>query len=542
MADCHILRLPDEIHVAVAKLLPGSAIKSIRATCTKLNGIASPFLYPVLYLSCHQLDLDVFQRVASNPLLISGVKELVIDDTTLSPRLANWEVYRTVASYPHLWPERVGDGDPDEDFWTLYKSVLHGHHENRRSHADINALKNALPLLKSLRSLVVTNRTADECFDSGAQSDESSSPVVKMWWRLAASKKEWPPFPPKCDWVTPWNEHEAEDGEDPMHMDWLHDELDRQINKYGLPPANREFHMTLDPDRQFMRTGNRMSYQEAHSASSLDWSDSNWLEEKEEEDSGSFYRSLGRDVRAISIALEVLGDPRIRLTEFRVDASLEVDTTIDTYQPLHLPGLSILLFDSDNWPLLPKLISSFSTCNLTKFHLVLGNYTDKGYTSYVGEGIMNQGNVSAILASMPRLEDLFLEPHGMQIFSAIPADITYKRLRRVEFSCAEIDPPELVSFIQRHASTLKTLSIQCCFIHPYFHDETWEDVMREIRTLQDAGTLKIHDGEVFSAYEHAPLQGCWKNNTLDLDVTGSSIYNWEFECFSTWKEDHKYSW
>lgn len=270
MADCHILRLPDEIHVAVAKLLPGSAIKSIRATCTKLNGIASPFLYPVLYLSCHQLDLDVFQLVAGNPLLIGGVKELVIDDTTLSPRLADREVYRTVASYLNLWPKRkkayywgetfeeegsgrIWSDKPHKEFWTLYNAVLQGHHENRRSHADINALRKALPLFKSLRSLVISNRTADDCFDSGAQSEEWSSPVVKMWRRLGASKLERPPFPPRCDWVLGWDElAEA------MYPDWFYDELDRQINEYGLPPANGEVNMTRDPDGQFPVVSQRL--------------------------------------------------------------------------------------------------------------------------------------------------------------------------------------------------------------------------------------------------------------------------------------------
>jgi hypothetical protein len=89
MESCHILRLPDELLVAVVELLPGGALKATRAICRKLNSIASPYLYPALYLSCHQLDLDVFRLVANNSLLIGGVKELVIDDTTLSSRLAN---------------------------------------------------------------------------------------------------------------------------------------------------------------------------------------------------------------------------------------------------------------------------------------------------------------------------------------------------------------------------------------------------------------------------------------------------------------------
>ncbi|PCD35952.1 hypothetical protein AU210_008507 [Fusarium oxysporum f. sp. radicis-cucumerinum] len=498
MADCHILRLPDEIHVAVAKLLPGSAIKSIRATCTKLNGIASPFLYPVLYLSCHQLDLDVFQLVAGNPLLIGGVKELVIDDTTLSPRLADREVYKTVASYPHLWPKRkkayywgetfeeegsgrIWSDKPHKEFWTLYNAVLQGHHENRRSHADINALRKALPLFKSLRSLVISNRTADDCFDSGAQSEESSSPVVKMWRGLGVSKLERPPFPPRCDWVVGWDElAEA------MYPDWFYDELDRQINEYGLPPANGEVNMTRDPNGQFPVRGNRMSYQEVRTASSFDWTDYNWLESESE----AFCHTVGQQARGIFIALVVLGNPRIQLTEFRVDSSLEV------YQAPHQPGLPVQLFNGNKSPFPGQLVSSFSTCNLTKFHLVLSNYWDPSFVGYVGGFAIQNRNIAALLASMPQLEDLLLELHGMSFFLAMPADIKYDRLRRVEFSCGEIAPLGLVEFVQRHAATLETLSVQYCCIDPHLFAETWEDVMREIQNLQDEGTLKIHDGEL----------------------------------------------
>jgi hypothetical protein len=135
----------------------------------------------------------------------------------------------------------------------------------------------------------------------------------------------------------------------------------------------------------------------------------------------SFSRIVGREARAIFIALEVLGDPSIRLTEFRLVASLEVCE--ESYQP----GLPILLFDSNESPFPPQLISSFSSCNLTKFHLVLSNYCDAGTGEYLCEVSLDHGNVAAILASMPQLEDLLLELHDMSIFSAIP-NIEFSRL------------------------------------------------------------------------------------------------------------------
>ncbi|KLO83238.1 uncharacterized protein LW93_14906 [Fusarium fujikuroi] len=551
MDSCHILRLPDELQVAVVELLPGDSLKATRATCRKLNSIASPYLYPVLYLSCHQLDLDVFRLVANNPLLIGGVKELVIDDTTLSPRLANWEVYKTVASYPENSPDRkmsyhwgdefenedrVWSTEPDKDFHALYKSILRGHHTNRRRHADISALKHALPLFKSLRSLVISNRTADDCegIFEGAQSEESSSPVVKMWRRLGDSKQERPPFPPRCDWLAPWNEHGPSVRAEMMQPDWYHDRLDTLINRHGLPAPKGQVHLIDNRDGRYPATGNRMNYQREHTES-FDWSDLNWLEP------GHYCRTIGRQARAVSVALEVLGDPRIRLTEFRVDASLQVVDPLDENEPLRLPGLSVLLFDSNSSPLVPKLTSSFS--NLTKFHLVLSDHKDNedDFDSDEAMRILDQGHVSTILESMPQLEDLLLELHGVPIFFAMPP-IKFSRLRCVEFSCSELSSKLLLSFLLYHSLTLKTLIIRYCSIDPDVCDETWEEVMEEIRDMQDEGILNIDDGQVIGAYDHAPCRGCGKNNTLEPENEGCPIHSWEFIECSLWRQVDGYPW
>ncbi|KAG4270209.1 hypothetical protein FPRO04_11647 [Fusarium proliferatum] len=471
MGSCQLLRLSDELQVAVVELLPGNALEAARATCRKLNNIASPYLYPVLYLSCHQLDLDVFRLVASNPILIAGVKELVIDDTTLSPRLADWEVYKTLASYTHMWPQRkktydwtrrfqeddrIWSKEPDKEFHDLFKAVLVGHHENRRSNADVTALKGALPLFKSLRSLVISNRTADDDFDTGAQSEESSSPVVKMWRQLGVSKKERPPFPPRCDWIAPW--HEPGFRTEVMQLDFFNDELEKYIKEYGLPPTAGE-QERRDADTQ---------------SDAENVAGNNWFAD------GFFCRIIGREARAIVIALEVLEHPSIRLSEFRVDASLEKS--------------------------------------------------------------MDQGNIARLLASMPQLEDLLLEPHGMSIFSAIPDDVTFSRLRRAEFSCGAIDPQKLVSFIERHAPTLKFITVQYCSIDPDIFEDTWEHVMRDIRLMQKANTLEIYDGQVAGVFDGEPCRGCGKNGTIDIESTSWLLRNWEFVFFSFWRQYHEYPW
>lgn len=248
----NILDLPPEILDGILPMLPGQALQSLRASCRRLNQAASPLLFPVLYLSCHPLDLDVFQLVTANELLLSGVRELVIDDTTLAPSLSEWKVFLAAASTEEvLWPDRrkpyfPGDAPfdipgrrwapaPDPALHELFMSVFERHHHNRRTHADLAALKDALPRMNALYSLVLTNRTAHEAPASGAQSQDSSSPTVRMWRRFGTERKERPPFPPRCDWWAAWGSPMSRTYENMLTLDWLDDELERNIRQSGPP-------------------------------------------------------------------------------------------------------------------------------------------------------------------------------------------------------------------------------------------------------------------------------------------------------------------
>lgn len=251
----NIFDLPPEILGGILSMLPGQALQSLRASCRGLNQAASPLLFPVLYLSCHPLDLDVFQLVAANQLLLGGVRELVIDDTTLAPSLSEWKVFQAAASTEEvLWPDRrkpyfPGEAPfdipgrrwapaPDPALHELFMSVFKLHHHNRRTHADLTALKNALPRMNGLHSLVLTNRTADEAPASGAQSQDSSSPTVRMWRRFGTERKERPPFPPRCDWWAAWGSPMPRTYENMLTLDWLDDELERNIRQSGPPYGN----------------------------------------------------------------------------------------------------------------------------------------------------------------------------------------------------------------------------------------------------------------------------------------------------------------
>ncbi|KAF5614164.1 uncharacterized protein FSUBG_44 [Fusarium subglutinans] len=252
MAPVSLLDCPDEVIDDIVQRLPGSAVKAARETCKRLNRIASPYLFPILYISCHQLDLDVFRMVSKNPLLIGGVRELVIDDTTVPPSVRDWATYQKVVTCPQEPNDRhdhmgLGEGEtldprymngqpskiePSKEAWKLFNSTAQGHHENRLAHADFDALKRALPRFKSLETLVVSNRMATEYYSDGAQSTDSSSPVAKLWRRFDCETEEFVPLVPKCDWhPTTQGLHDRT----PVNtMDWLDDRLVFDITKNGV--------------------------------------------------------------------------------------------------------------------------------------------------------------------------------------------------------------------------------------------------------------------------------------------------------------------
>ncbi|KAF5541145.1 hypothetical protein FNAPI_10319 [Fusarium napiforme] len=424
-----LLNCPDEVIDHIVKLLPN--VKAARETCKRLNRIASPYLFPVLYISCHQLDLDVFRTVAKNPLLIGGVRELVIDDTTLPVSIPDWPTYQKVLSLPdcsenrrsflgRAASENWSDCDEPREHWGLFDSVLKGHHENRLARADYHALKQALPHLKRLRSLVLTNRTAndsiDDDFREGAQSLESSSPTFKFWRRFDSKRDEPVSFAPRCDWVPTG---QGLRNKMPIYgMDWLDDRLTDDITPCGVPntlagsPAFKEL------------VSKRFFNKEINGRQDLtDW-ESFLYERAKRLERVSTHKLfiLAREARVLHLALLVLEDETLQsqLREFRVDAScdmLDIDWS---------PGLAITLFAKQS-PFPTRLAKGFSATNITKFNLTLGS----GLPLDVGVG----DRLRTIFESMPQLEELFFEPHDIQHFSAIPTDKTFPRLRKITFNC-----------------------------------------------------------------------------------------------------------
>ncbi|KAM0218172.1 hypothetical protein ACHAPA_011822 [Fusarium lateritium] len=484
-----LLGIPDEIIVDIVKQLKGKEIKTVRATCKKLNRIASPYLFPVLYLSCHQLDLDVFRLVVSNPLLIGGVRELVIDDTTI-PTAIYGKATRYASRAFSL----------NEEMHNLIKKlnyrVFQGHHDNRVAEEDIQALKEAIPHFKALRSLVITSRTPLERHISGSQSHDNSSPAHTMWKRTAlAFKLSMPsqdvPFTPRLDWATT-SEFKDQDGKWFTNtMGWMDDRFGDNTMGDGKPGSKGKFY----EDRSTAH-GHRRNKQ-----TTISWKS-----------------------RVIFIALHILEDPRLssQLTEFRVDES--DDLLVQSREP----GLDITLFDKRS-PFPERLMKGFlDTQNLTKFRLVLSSQ----FIREEGEETVKEGRLGMIFAAMPQLESLYFEPHGMSTVAAIPSNLTFHRLRQVFFSCGDIDSQSLIEFLRRHSPTLKCLSIAYCNIDPSRHGANWDDVVHQMTTMMKQGIIKLDEAYIHDVIDSDVILACGKSVSLEFarqSITDDDIYSWRYQ-------------
>ncbi|KAF4427404.1 hypothetical protein FACUT_9635 [Fusarium acutatum] len=488
MVPVSLLDCPDEIIDSIIELV--SNVKASRETCKRLNRIASPYLFPVLYISCHQLDLDVFRMVSKNPLLIGGVHELVIDDTTVPPSVRDWPTYQKVVTFPQNADDRrdhleLGEGEtleprymngqpskvkPSKEAWKLFDSIAQDDHENRLAHAEFDALKRALPRFKNLESLVVCNRMATEYYSDGAQSRDSSSPMAKLWRGFDSEREEFVPLVPKCDW------HPTTQGlqdRTPVNtMDWLDDRLVYDLTKNGVSDMTA-VQTTYD---DFIEQQNNETFKQDRTEFLFDAPSSE-------------LRVLAREARVMILALLVLEDPKIQsqMTEFRVDA---------TY----------------NSPFTARLGSGFAAAtNITKFDLTLSNFLD----GTIGDAIVEEGRVRRMFDSMAQLEVLYLEPHGMSIFSALPVDMTFPRLRVVQFSCGHLHPKMFLDFVQRHGGTLKTLIIEHCSLRPYDKELSWWEVTNQLTKLHDQGILQLEEGsDIDNVFEGFTVTECGRNETL----------------------------
>ena len=545
----HLVTLPRELLDDILHLLPGRDIKSTRAACHHLNYAASPLLFQELYLSCHPLDLEVFQLVANNPLLIENVKELIIDDTTMAPSLMDWPAFRTMAEREEThWPDRrkpyltnkpewddegrEWSSSPDKALHDLYVSICEPHHKNRLAYADLTAMRDAVPKMKSLRRLVLSNRNVDDWQHEGAQSKLSSSPTVKLWRQFSTERRERAPFPPRCDWWEAWGgSQERRIPENMWAIDWFDDELGRQVEEGNIHfedtknNGNKTGNTSQQPEDA--RAGdNADAYRKINGESH----EGDNEEEAEEEDEFDYLesrslRSMARIARGLAMTLEVLSYPHIRtqLTEFRIDPSYDVISENNYYHP----GLPMRLF-ATNGCFIEPFVEAFSAMpNLKKCVLALSNSD----THWDGQWFTEQGHVSRVLAATAHsLEELILEAHGMWTIEAIQ-DITFPKLRKLELMCGDMMPKQFIIFLERHGATIQDVNLAFLSIDPENQEArdlgSWQDVVEGIGKLRQEDKIpKLTDISFFNVFPVKPHNGCGMSENINVDLEDEPSYSW----------------
>ncbi|RSL68981.1 hypothetical protein CEP54_002538 [Fusarium duplospermum] len=528
MPPLHLLDLPNEVIRDVVSLLPVKDVKAVRYCCRRLSDAASAFLYRSLYVSCHDPNLMVFEMVSDNPLLLGGVQELIIDDTTVSPVLLNRRLYQQLSSQDGFWKDRKTPYFPrdEDDSWDnegrtwspaatdqmhqLLVWAYENHHQNRLANSDVAALWAALPGMTSLRSLVLTNRTADDCPAEGAQSKHNSSPVVREWRKMGEALRERLPFPPRVDWWVPLEDDQHE-GDEVFEPDWLLD----GASHYMTPNEDDQFSHHEQDDDGLARSddGNddaqelALVHTQAENQAALP---------SNQTPLPLSTRLLRRESRGLRIAIEVLRNPTMmhRLTQFRVDASL------DTLADVQTPGLSMRIFDFVAPPFVNQLSTAFSKMFLTSFAVVLSN----GRENEAGQAILDQRQFSSVLASMHCLRHLMLEAHGMAVVGAIPERFTFPELRTAEFACGLIARPELRRFLRRHRNTLQHLRLLYCSVDD--DEPSWSDLVQDILRLKTMGHTNLRTAVMISGYETVPFTGCGRNRSKTSPPPEEPVYSW----------------
>ncbi|UPL04071.1 hypothetical protein LCI18_015005 [Fusarium solani-melongenae] len=371
-----LLDLPNEVLDGIAAVLPREDIKRLRWTCRRLSLVSSNYLYSTLYLSCHDYDLYVFDTVAANPQLISRVKELIVDDTTVSTALLDRRVFNHMAAQAGLWPLRKVAYFPDDgdEPWDADGRIWPSTPDD-----ELHALLTT-PLPMALRAdgiRVQLRKSGGKSVSAGGNA-HAGTPT-----------RERPPFAPRVDWWHPIEDGEF-DSDQVFGLDWLRDGFDEHILLNGAPYApNYPRVEELDSDDEV-----HADDEVAHSDDGTDTQEPA-LTPQPQTMILAGARTMRRESRGLQIVLDVLNNPiaRSRIAEFRIDSSL------DTISNVQQPDLGIRLFDFWPPPFAVRLATGFSGTFLTKCHLVFSN----GRNHADGQQILEQGQVASALAEIPRL-------------------------------------------------------------------------------------------------------------------------------------------
>ena len=90
--------LPDELLEQILRYLPKHDLKSARLSSTQLSAIGASMLYDRVYFAPRKLEMEMFKKIAQNPVFSKNVKELVYDARLFREENREPEAYKKMIS------------------------------------------------------------------------------------------------------------------------------------------------------------------------------------------------------------------------------------------------------------------------------------------------------------------------------------------------------------------------------------------------------------------------------------------------------------
>ncbi|KAI9667533.1 MAG: hypothetical protein M1821_000349 [Bathelium mastoideum] len=457
--------LPEELLCIIFDYTTRGARKNLRLTSKLFERLASPLMWDRIWISSHPLDLDVFKWVTQSRFA-GNIRELVWDDTTFQRPLMDWDNFLRISEEGHS--SRRGANYPvSYDAYEKWYDTALAHHEIRAMRLDQQALTDALPKLRGLKRVILTNRHVESIPHEDEVPEFGSSPTVRQW-------KEWPervPFPPSVCWYNDTsdalsNVHELFD------LDYLDD---------GLPEL--DFRGALENACPF---------------------------------------------RGLFILLHALNEERVRsgrsgVQEFIIRPSYEPGTEFG-------PGISYLFFARLGTPMIQmtRLFEGLRVLNLVISNgsprAMVTRVIGRRHLAHVLRAARSLVDLTLemdylnILKASPSFEDV----------GALDSKYRYEHLKRVTFVNGWFDVNSLMLFLRNHRDVLKDVHLyKCSLVFDSILRKTWRTILGDLRNQNlHYNTFIIEDCEVAHLYYNNASYS-W-NGEMRLDARE---HEWEEERF-----------
>lgn len=167
-------------------LLDNPTLKSLRLIHRPLAPHLFPFLFTRLYISAHDIDLQVLRTIATHPSdARKHVTELIWDDTRFDQWVSGYQTYTDRLLSTTTTPSHIvkREGDVIAEAYRFWASEAASFAENRQEGVDQRAFEECVLHFLNLRSIIILSRSRLTYVDPEAYWALWQTPRTRVWRR-----------------------------------------------------------------------------------------------------------------------------------------------------------------------------------------------------------------------------------------------------------------------------------------------------------------------------------------------------------------------